>query len=121
MSKKRRTGLDFPDENLDRDKKPKEELNAETEIDNLAFNKEANSYEYDVDVEDGDYDHPDPYKTVAENGADFNSDYDEANKEALDQYKDDPNSIVDEYEMRIDSGKITEVSPEDEELAKSSK
>ena len=86
--------------------------------DNLVFNEEANSFEIDVTSTDAEYDHPDPYKTAVENGADANSDYDEANNGALDHYKDDPNKITDEVGMHVDSGKILELSPEDEELAR---
>jgi len=47
---------------------------------NLKFNKVTNSYELDVNaIEDNAYNHPDPYDTEAKNGADMNSDYDEAN------------------------------------------
>ncbi len=105
-------------DNPDRDQKLKEELNSETDINNLAYNKEANSFEYDVNVNDGEYDHPDPYKTAIENGGDSNSTYDEANKEALDQYEDNADSILDEYEMRVDNGSIVKLDPIDEELAK---
>lgn len=86
--------------------------------DNLVFNDEANSYEIDVASTDKEYDHPDPYKTAVSNGADANSDYDEANSTALDHYQDDPNKITDEVGMHVDSGKILELSSEDEELAR---
>lgn len=118
MSKKSKKDLNSQNGNLDRGNIRNEDLNGEADITDLSFNEEANSYEYDVNVEDGEYDHPDPYKTAAVNGADSNSDYDEANKEAQDQYKDNPDSIEDEYGMHIDSGKIMKVSTEDEELAK---
>lgn len=52
----------------------------DSELQNLKFNEETNSYELDVSsIDDDDYDHPDPYDTGAKNGADMNSDYDEAN------------------------------------------
>ena len=104
-------------DNQDRDQTSKEDLGAEADVDNLAYNEEANSYEFDVHVDDGEYDHPDPYKTAVENGGDFDSSYDEANNMALDQYQDNPDSIIDEYGMHIDSGKIIELDPVDEELA----
>jgi hypothetical protein len=106
------------DDNQDRDQKLKEDLNFETDINDLAYNKEADSFEFDVNVEDSDYDHPDPYKTAVKNGGDSNSTYDEANKEALDQYEDNPTSILDEYEMHVDNGSIVELDPIDDELAK---
>lgn len=46
---------------------------------NLTFNRKENSYELDVKSEVEAYVHPDPYDTTADNGADMNSDYDEAN------------------------------------------
>lgn len=52
----------------------------DSELQNLKFIEETNSYELDVSsIDDDDYDHPDPYDTGAKNGADMNSDYDEAN------------------------------------------
>lgn len=52
----------------------------DSEMQNLKFNEKTNSYELDVSpVDDEDYDHPDSYDTDAKNGADMNSDYDEAN------------------------------------------
>ncbi len=99
--------------NQDRDQKLKEYLDSETGITNLAYD-----VEYDVNADDGEYDHPDPYRTAVENGGDFDSTYDEANKQALDQYEDNPDSILDEYGMHIDKGSIIELNPVDEELAK---
>lgn len=118
MGKKVKIPINSLDENMDRDKKLKDTLNAEAIIIDLAFNEETNSLEFDINAEEGEFGPTDPYKTIVENGEDFNSDYDEANKAALDQYSDNPNNIIDEYGMHIDSGKIVEVSPEDEELAK---
>ncbi|MDB5014000.1 MAG: hypothetical protein JWQ25_2202 [Daejeonella sp.] len=86
--------------------------------DNLVFNEEANSFEIDVVSIDDEYDHPDPYKTSVKNGGDSNSDFDEANSGALDHYQDNPTEIIDELGMHIDSGKIVEISPEDEELGR---
>lgn len=112
--------LNKQDEGQDRDKSLKEDLNAQTNIHNLAYNKEENSYEFDVDPEDGEYNHPDPYNTAVKNGGDSDSDYDEANPTAVDEYETDAD-VEDELEdmgMHIDSGKIVELSPIDEELSK---
>ena len=112
--------LNKQNEGQDRDKTLKEDLNAETNIHNLAFNEEENSFEFDVDPQDGEYNHPDPYNTAVKNGGDFDSDYDEANPTAVDEYENDGN-VEDELEdlgMHIDNGKIVELSPIDEELSK---
>lgn len=52
----------------------------------LTFNEKENSYELDVKSEVAEYVHPDPYDTTADNGADMNSDYDEANPYVGDEY-----------------------------------
>lgn len=113
---------DSNDENLDRDKEIKEDLGAEVNKDNLSFNEEDDSFELDVVSEDADYDHPDPYKTSVKNGSDFDSDFDEANLTVGDEYRraNDVEVIdpaIDEFGMHIDSGKIVELDPIDEELA----
>lgn len=121
MSKQSRfPELNKQNEAQDRDKTLKEDLNAETNIHNLAFNEDENSFEFDVDPQDGEYNHPDPYNTAVKNGGDFDSDYDEANPTAVDEYENDGDE-EDELEdmgLHIDSGKIVEVSPIDEELSK---
>ena len=69
------------------------------EASNLKYNEEENSYELDVESEDEDYQHADPYDTAADNGDDMNSDYDEANPYVGDEYdknhslKDDINKL----------------------------
>jgi len=108
------------DENSDRDKQLKDDLGAEVDKDNLSYNEEENSFELDVDSDDADYDHPDPYNTSVKNGADFDSDYDEANITAVDEYHrvneaKDPD--VEEFGMHIDSGRIVDLDPVDELLA----
>ncbi|MBC7744629.1 MAG: hypothetical protein H7096_05960 [Flavobacterium sp.] len=112
--------LDNKNEDQDRDKTLKDDLNSQTNIDNLAYNAEANSFEFDVNTEGGEYDHPDPYNTAVKNGGDFNSDYDEANPTAVDEYDkaEDSAENLDTLGMHIDSGKIVELSPIDEELSK---
>ena len=113
--------LNKQNEGQDRDKTLKEDLNAETNIHNLAYNKEENSFEFDVDPEDGEYNHPDPYNTAVKNGGDFDSDYDEANPTAVDEYEEKEELVDDGLEdlgMHIDNGGIVEVGPVDEELSK---
>jgi hypothetical protein len=112
--------LNKENEGQDRDKTLKEDLNSETNIHNLAYNKEENSFEFDVDPQDGEYHHPDPYNTAVKNGGDFDSDYDEANPTAVDEYEqgDDLEDGLEDLGMHIDNGKIVELSPVDEELSK---
>jgi hypothetical protein len=111
--------LNKPEESLDRDKTLKEDLGEVTNIDNLAYNEEENSFEYDVKPEDGEYDHPDPYNTAVKDGGDFDSDYDEANPTAVDEYeKNDEVENIENFGMHIDHGQSVELNPVDEELAK---
>ncbi|WP_134088695.1 hypothetical protein [Olivibacter sp. XZL3] len=95
-------------------------------IENLRYNEEADSFEYDIDPdtkdfpnEEREYQHEDPYDTAAPQGEDDNSDWDEANQYVGDEY--DPNKSletdVESLGMHIDSGKITRLSKEDEKLA----
>lgn len=60
---------------------------ADNEARNLKYNEEENSYELDVEAEDEDYQHADPYDTAADNGDDMDSDYDEANPYVGDEYE----------------------------------
>ena len=113
--------LNKPNEGQDRDKTLKEELGEVTDFDNLAYNKEENSFEYDVKANDGDYDHPDPYDTAVKNGGDADSDYDSANPTAVDEYETKEEleeESLDDLGMHVDHGQIVELNPVDEELAK---
>ena len=109
------------DENLDRDKIMKDNLGAESTED-LTYDPEKDSFEIDVQSTDGEYDHPDPYTTSVKSGSDFDSDFDEANITANDEYhraNDDASEVPEagEFGMHIDSGKIVQLDPLDEELA----
>lgn len=110
------------DENLDRDKKLKE-MGDTTDQNDLAFNTEKNSYELDVKSDNPDYQHDYPYNTAAPNGEDFDSTYDEANPEMVDEYipgqtlETDANSL-DNLGMHIDEGQDIELDPIDEILAR---
>ncbi len=112
--------LNKKNEAQNRDKTLKEDLGATTKAHNLVYNKEENSYEFDVQPEDGEYNHPDPYHTAVKDGGDFDSDYDEANPTAVEEYDHDhsPAEQLDELAMHIDKGKIVELSAIDEELSK---
>ena len=109
----------FNNEDDDRDKTLKDELGETIDKNQLKYNEETNSYEYDVNSDNPDYDHPDPYNTAAKNGDDFNSTYDEANPyDTVDEYI--PNeSLEDDVDllgMHVDNGEIVNVDPIDEDL-----
>jgi len=110
----------FDNENEDRDRTLKDELGETIDKEQLKFNADDNSYEYDVKSDDPDYDHPDPYNTSVKNGDDMNSTYDEANPyDAVDEYI--PNeSLEDDVDllgMHIDNGEIVELDATDAALA----
>jgi hypothetical protein len=112
---------EFDNENDDRDKSLKESLGEESAAENLRYNAEDDSFEYDVDSDDPDYDHPDPYKTSVKNGDDMNSTYDEANPyDAGGEYipNESLETDVDELGMHIDNGKIVRLDRTDEILAR---
>ncbi len=104
----------------DRDETLKEDLNMEINIDDLSYDEEKNSYELDVEGDDPDYIHPDPYDTAVENGGDFNSDFDEANPTAIDEYDKDASleTDLDNLGMHIDNGDIVEMDEIDEKLSR---
>jgi len=110
----------FNDENEDRDRTLKDELGETIDKENLKYNADEESYEFDVKSDDPDYDHPDPYDSTVKNGGDINSTYDEANPyDAEDEY--DPKRSLetdaDKLGMHIDDGDIVELDPTDEALA----
>jgi hypothetical protein len=110
----------FDDESVDRDRTLKDELGETIDEEQLKFNVDDNSYEYDVKSDDPDYDHPDPYKTSAKNGEDMNSTYDESNPyDATDEYipNESLETDVDSLAMHISDGEIVEVDPIDEALS----
>lgn len=110
----------FDDENQDRDKKLKDELGEASDIEDLKFNEEEQSFEYDVKSDDPDYDHPDPYNTAVKNGGDMDSTYDEANPMAVDEYIKDESleTDVDKLGMHIDSGESVGLDPIDDILSR---
>jgi len=111
----------FDNENTDRDRTLKDELGETIDKEQLKFNADTNSFEYDVKSDDPDYDHPDPYNTAVKNGGDFDSTYDEANPyDAVDEYI--PNeSLEDDVDllgMHVDNGESVDVDPIDEILSR---
>src|SRR6202012_6285563 len=110
----------FDDDSVDRDRTLKDELGETIDEEQLNYNPDENSFEYDVKSDDPDYDHPDPYNTSTKNGEDMNSTYDEANPyDAGDEYI--PNESleddVDKLGMHVDEGQSVNVDPIDEDLA----
>jgi hypothetical protein len=110
----------FDDESADRDRTLKDELGETIDKQQLKYNADDNSYEYDVKSDNPDYDHPDPYTTSAKNGEDMNSTYDEANPyDTADEYipNESLETDVDSLGMHIDDGEITEIDPLDAALS----
>ncbi len=120
MERKQKPGEELLPDKTDRDQALKDQLNMEVNIDDLAFDEEKNSYELDVESEDPEYIHPDPYDTAVDNGGDADSDFDEANPTAVHEYDKDLSleTELDTLSMHIDNGKIVELLPIDEELSR---
>jgi hypothetical protein len=110
----------FNDENLDRDKKMKDDLDGNPSTHDLKYNADDDSYEIQIDSEDPDYDPPQLFDTSAPGGSDFDSSYDEANPYDTKGEYDAKRSLetdVDQLGMHIDDGKIVELDPVDVALA----
>ena len=120
MERKQKPGEELLPDKTDRDQALKDDLNMEVNIDDLAYDEEKNSYELDVQSEDPEYIHLDPYDTAVENGGDADSDFDEANPTAVKEYDKDLSleTDLDELGMHVDNGNIVEVLPIDEELSR---
>lgn len=108
--------------NPSNDKLHPSDLGETKDFNELSFDKEKQSYEWDVRGENGDYDHPMPYETVAAGAIDDNSTYDEANPYVGDEYATDVEKAkdkLDELGMHIDNdGDSVLLSPEDEILGR---
>ena len=118
-AKKPHTPFDNDDD--DRDKYLKDSLGEESDTEDLAYNADDDSYEYDVDSDDPDYVHPDPYHTSVKNGEDMNSTYDEANPyDAGDEYipNESLETDVDDLGMHIGGEEEVEVDPIDDILSR---
>ncbi|WP_316746005.1 hypothetical protein [Pedobacter gandavensis] len=103
-----------------KDKLHPTDLGETKDFDNLSYDKNKNSFVYDVRGEEKDYDHPLPYDTSAPNGEDSNSTYDEANPYIGSEYNDDEQigENLEEAGMHIDYGEIVALAAEDELLAR---
>jgi len=113
----------FDNNDDDRDKYLKDSLGEESDAEDLAYNADDDSFEYDVESDDPDYDHPDPYHTSVKNGEDMNSTYDEANPfDAVDEYipNESLETDVNDLAMHIDKGKIVRLDPVDEIISRTS-
>ncbi len=119
MEKKSKIDDRLRQDNPDRDETLREDLNMETDIDDLSYNADKDSYEIDTPGDDPEYQHPATYDTAVENGGDADSDFDEANPTAVEEYDKDEDleEEMEDQGLSIDSGKITKVSRLDEKLA----
>ncbi len=111
----------FDDESVDRDRTLKDELGETIDEEELKFDPEKNSFEFDVKSDDPDYDHPDPYNTSAKNGEDSTSTYDEANPyDTADEYipNESLETDVEQLAMHISDEKGIETDPIDEALSR---
>lgn len=103
------------------DKLHPNDLGETKDFNELAFDKQKNSYEFDVKSPEKDYDHPLPYDTSAPNGEDSISTYDEANPYVGDEYdlNEQAENALEDAAMHIDeTGESVTLSPEDEILAR---
>lgn len=91
----------------------------DNEAQNLKYNEKENSFELDVESEDEDYQHENPYDTAADGGEDMNSDYDQANPYVGNEY--DKNlSLENEVEklaMHLTTDDSLKINELDEELS----
>lgn len=96
------------------------DLGETKDFENLSYDKNKNSFEFDVKDKETEYDHPLPYNTSAPNGEDSISSYDEANAYNGDEYstREEFAEDLEEAGMHIDHGESVELSPEDMLLAK---
>ncbi|MGV8877985.1 MAG: hypothetical protein ACOH2A_03035 [Sphingobacteriaceae bacterium] len=117
MKRNKELNSGFNNENPNRDKRLSGDPDAEHNEQNLSFNEEDGSFELDVESDDPDYDHPDPYHTSVKNGGDFDSSYDEANPTANDEYEEEEDPELDES-MHIGRSEVVKISAADELLAK---
>ncbi|ETZ22392.1 hypothetical protein [Pedobacter sp. V48] len=109
------------DHNKEKDKLNNKGLEENKDFDNLSFDEERNTFEVDVTDKDTAYDHPLPYETPSDNGADSNSDYDEANPYVGDEYSnktEQAESELDDLGMHVDNGESVILTTEDEFLAR---
>lgn len=117
MKSKRKNPDGIAPDKTDRDQTLKEHLNMEINIDDLSFVKDKNSYEMDVESDDPDYVHLDPYDTAVENGGDALSDFDEANPTVVNEYDKNASLETDLDALGMHIETENEISSRDEELS----
>lgn len=105
-----------------KDKLHASDLGETKDFNELSFNKDKNSFEFDVKGEETSYDHPLPYDTSAPNGEDSISTYDEANPYVGNEYDQKAQRQIDEQlddnGMRVDdTGESVLLDPADKILA----
>lgn len=104
----------------DPDNREEQEEPVERPSDDLIYDAEKESYVYDVDDKDPDYDHPADYPTLSEGAEDDDSSYDEANPFVGDEYVEKDELKADNLEnshMHIAKEDDLKVSPYDSKLA----
>jgi hypothetical protein len=110
----------FDNEEEDRDRTLKDELGETIDKEDLKYNAEDDSFEYDVKSDDPDYQHADPYNTSVKNGEDMNSTYDEANPyDAGEEYipNESLETDVDKLGMHIGGEEVVELDAADKALS----
>lgn len=102
------------------DKLHASDLGETKDFNELSFDKDKNSFEFDVKGAEKDYDHPLPYDTSAPNGEDSISTYDEANPYVGNEYDEDGqvDEQIDGNAMHVDeTGDSVLLDPADKLLA----
>ncbi len=91
------------------------------DLNELSYDPEKKSYEYDVPATEKTYDHPVNYETVSTGAVNDDSTYDEANPYVGDEYaqiKDATDDALHEMSMRVEEEDHLKTSVEDQILAR---
>ena len=109
---------EFEDENSN--DLSKDDLDEVPAAEDLLFDDDEDSFEYDVKSDDPEYVHPDPYNTAVKDGADMNSTYDESNPYSVDEYipNESLETDVDKLGMHISDEESLEMDPIDDILSR---
>lgn len=103
-----------------KDKLHGSDLGETKDFNELSYNKDKNSFEFDVKGDEANYDHPLPYDTSAPNGEDSISTYDESNPYVGNEYdhKGQVDEQLEDNGMRVDeTGESLLLDPADKILA----
>lgn len=104
------------------DKLHADNLGETKDLNELSYDENKQSFEYDMKSTDGDYDHPLNYDTVSAGAVNDDSTYDEANPYVGDEYagkEEIADDELDELGMHVDNeGESVLLSPEDEILGR---